>query len=565
MKWPEDYFDVDDRPGLTEVARLGVLQSPPCCLEVRVRKGPPGTGKTTWLCSEFVKEAAASRWKGAERLGFMPFSNAAVDQAKRELRRVGSFDASDLRNVRTMHSAALALVKVDQANLMTDARRAKFRQEKFPTVKAHDIKRYDTIIDRCLAKNVARANLTLEVTAVEAKRINGEFLFRYYDAFVEYLATKKLITFDEVLHRILASKGTSNELMPDIDVLFIDEAQDLSPTAAAVVEMWARRCRRLYVAGDDDQAIYGFAGADPTWFQMLFLEHGGSTLHKSHRVPKSVHEVAMQVITQVKSRLDTPYLPTANEGEVIRGVTIAQLPKLLDGRTNLVLARDGWALANVKKALDAAGRMYTEMSGDSGRSDRELVAAVSTLRVFAAGGEVRASDLSRVIERRQRADEQKFLKGLTDMGGSFISRVALPQMGQAQVLSELDAGGHIDALGKLTKRQRQVAGGLLNISGTAPDIILSTIHASKGGEADVVAIVPDRSATSFYAAENDPAARDDELRLLYVAITRARHRLVLLAPSEPRQAFMAFKVPVCTPRIGPSVGQPADGFGGIYT
>jgi superfamily I DNA/RNA helicase len=568
MKWPDDYFDIDDsRPGLAEWHRtVGFMTTPSWAPEVvSVHKGPPGTGKTTWLCDEFVKEAAAATWKGAERLGFMPFSNAAVDQAKRELRRVGAFDASDLRNVRTMHSAACALVKVDQSKLMTDARRAKFRQEKFPTVKAHDAKRYDTIIDRCLAKNVAREDLMLEVTAVEAKRISGEFLFRYYDAFVEYLAEKKLITFDEVLRRILASKGTGNELVPDIDVLFIDEAQDLSPTAAAVVEMWARRCKQLYVAGDDDQAIYGFAGADPTWFQQLFREHNGSTLHQSHRVPAKVHEVAMQVITQVQNRLDTPYEPTAKDGEVIRGVTIAQLPKFLDGKTNLVLARDGWALGGVKKVLADAGRIFTEMSGASGRADRELATSVATLLTLSRGGEVRAPDLSRVIERRQRADEQRFLKRLADLSGSFVSRTTLLQMGQTQLLSELDTGRHRSALGKLTKREKQVVEALMGAGGSPPDIILSTIHAAKGGQAEVVALVPDRSRTSFDAAESDAAARDDELRLLYVALTRTQRRLILLAPSEPRQAFRAFKVPNCTPRIGPSADRRPEVFGGIYT
>ena len=50
--------------------------------------------------------------------------------------------------------------------------------------------------------------------------------------------------------------------IPTLDVMFVDEAQDLSPLQWAVVRKLAERAKRIYVAGDDDQAIYKWAGAD---------------------------------------------------------------------------------------------------------------------------------------------------------------------------------------------------------------------------------------------------------------------------------------------------------------
>jgi DNA helicase II / ATP-dependent DNA helicase PcrA len=44
-------------------------------------------------------------------------------------------------------------------------------------------------------------------------------------------------------------------------VLFVDEFQDVSPLQFALYELWARTHERVYVAGDDDQTIYGFQGA----------------------------------------------------------------------------------------------------------------------------------------------------------------------------------------------------------------------------------------------------------------------------------------------------------------
>lgn len=534
--------------------------------KVVARKGPPGTGKTTFLVEASLELASAFGDFG--RIGFMPFSNAAkrqaLDELDRQCARAGKprLTALEVRNVRTLHSAACALVRVDQSKLMTDQRRERFRREKFRSLSATEAKRYDTIVDRCLANGTPRASLVSEVTAAEAAHVDAGRLGRYYDAFVAYLRTKGLILFDDVLRLVLASKGTFNELVPDVSVLVVDEAQDLSPLAAAVVEFWAERCSTLLAAGDDDQAIFRWAGADARWFQGLVLAHDGSTLHQSHRVPKKVHAVAMNIITKVKGRLDTPYLPTDEEGEIIRGVSVEQLPRLLDGKRNLVLARDGWALVPVKSVLDRAGLKYIQLSGEAGRDDRDLHAATEAMVDLANGRPVKAADVLRLVRRRNRRDERELAGKLELAGGAPITTSTLQQWGECQLQGELANGPSVGAVGRLSKRQRATVEEALGLS-TSPNITVSTIHAAKGLQADVVAIVPDRSLTSFQAEQQGKEAREDELRLAYVAVTRTRRKLVLLEPLEPGNAHRAFKwprTPTAVQQPGPSTAD-----GGIYT
>ena len=68
-----------------------------------------------------------------------------------------------------------------------------------------------------------------------------------------------------------------------------------------------------------------------------------------------------------------------------------------------------------------------------------------------------------------------------------------------------------------------------------PRIILSTIHAAKGGEADNVLLLPDITKSSVDQNDVDP----DELhRLFYVAVTRAKKSLHILEPKNYDRAYV---------------------------
>jgi len=79
----------------------------------------------------------------------------------------------------------------------------------------------------------------------------------------------------------------------------------------------------------------------------------------------------------------------------------------------------------------------------------------------------------------------------------------------------------------ITKRGRE---GLLDV----PRIIPSTIHAAKGGEADIVIIFPDVSQAGYLELYGSTEGRDAATRLGYVALTRAREELWLCQPVEAK-------------------------------
>ena len=97
------------------------------------------------------------------------------------------------------------------------------------------------------------------------------------------------------------------------DVLFVDEAQDLSRTKQALARKFLSRTGRMIIVGDDRQAIYGFSGADAAALHNLIEQLGAVELPLSvtWRCPKKVVELARTIVPDIEAA------PSAKEGEVI--------------------------------------------------------------------------------------------------------------------------------------------------------------------------------------------------------------------------------------------------------
>ena len=99
----------------------------------------------------------------------------------------------------------------------------------------------------------------------------------------------------------------------------------------------------MYCAGDDDQAIYRWAGADVDHF--INLEGGSETLEQSYRIPSSVHVVAENVAKRIHRRFPKNYLPRTESGTVQRINTMDSLD--LSTGNWLILSQAGYHLQAV--------------------------------------------------------------------------------------------------------------------------------------------------------------------------------------------------------------------------
>jgi superfamily I DNA/RNA helicase len=131
----------------------------------------------------------------------------------------------------------------------------------------------------------------------DPKDVNWKTLNHISKNLINYKNVKKLHDFNDMI-KMLTNQP---EKIPEFDVIFIDEAQDLSPLQWKLYDVLKTKTKDMYLAGDDDQAIFAWAGADVKRFIQEPAKE--KTLIYSKRISKAVQEqskVAIDNITGIR-------------------------------------------------------------------------------------------------------------------------------------------------------------------------------------------------------------------------------------------------------------------------
>lgn len=100
---------------------------------------------------------------------------------------------------------------------------------------------------------------------------------------------------------------------PHLDYLFIDEAQDFTPLQWHMAAKISERSDKVYIAGDDDQAIHRWTGVDVKLFNNS--SENITVLQQSYRIPKSVWRVARTIAHRIEDRHLKMFKPRDEEGD----------------------------------------------------------------------------------------------------------------------------------------------------------------------------------------------------------------------------------------------------------
>jgi superfamily I DNA/RNA helicase len=297
-----------------------------------------------------------------------------------------------------------------------------------------------------------------------------------------------------------------------VDIIFLDEAQDLSALQWACFREMAKDAKRIYMAGDDDQAIYGFIGGS----EYGFLDHPADQEHllgKSWRVPRAVGQQADAVIAKVGHRKAKAVEWMDKPGELSRwGLDAFTLPwrsLLADHQSIMVLARHRKGARNFSDDLKAVGIPH-DLNGDGLKAWKEAKIAEAFLRLQ-AGEKVTVRQAMLVLNALDLPGDM--LKGMRPR--QTVGKTLLPSVDWKGSMVEMFGGFNA----KKVKRYEAIRQ-LVNQDGLAslakePTVRVSTMHAAKGAEADLVIIVPECNGI---VRRNilTPA----EIRLAYVTMTR---------------------------------------------
>ena len=143
--------------------------------------------------------------------------------------------------------------------------------------------------------------------------------------FVEELSADGLVDFDHQIIRaieiLLADPGARAAARRACGVLLVDEFQDLTPAHLLMIRLLAGPRADVFAVGDDDQTIYGYAGASPQWlidFDKYFPGAARHHLNVNYRCPSPVIDAAINLLSHNRRRIDKQVAapePSGGSGE----------------------------------------------------------------------------------------------------------------------------------------------------------------------------------------------------------------------------------------------------------
>ena len=488
--------------------------------------GAPGCGKTTRLLDIVEQKLAAGI--PPERIAYMSFTTKAVNEAVNRAEKKFGFTKKDLPFFRTVHSFCFRQTGASRTSVMGPAHYQDLAKILGISLngKLDDegtgLPVGGTVGDQMLfVDNLARStgdSLKKTYDSLEYPDFSWHQLKQFSKALEEYKLDTGLMDFTDMLKEYLVGGKAA-----DVDVAIIDEAQDLSKVQWEVIRRAFNGCLEVYIAGDDDQAIYKWSGADVDSF--LSLEGEREVLAKSWRLPSSIHKLSQKIIKRVDKRFDKAFASREDVGNISYYLN----PGMIEDAegTWLYLARNAYQLSGIKRTLFEQGITFTTSQGSSVKT-KEHKAIVYWERLRAGKPQL-GVDARTVLQFLEVGVGIK--RGFKD-GKTIVDDVYYKMSGLMKdhgIL--LDVPWH-EALTGIPLEQREYYLAILRRGGPKalsqqPRHHVSTIHGVKGGEADNVVLFTDLAKKSYAEYSKNP---DDEIRVFYVGVTRAREHLHIVLP-----------------------------------
>jgi DNA helicase-2/ATP-dependent DNA helicase PcrA len=490
--------------------------------------GPPGSGKTTFLLGIVEQELAGD--VHPMKIGYFAFTKKAATEARdRAIQKFPNLNPdTDFPFFRTLHSLAYRCLGISTKDMMSPEHYREFALEAgIELAIENGDEDFAVRVDNPILNeiNIARIRgMDLRTHYNKSEMQIEWYHFEYVErAYRHYKTSRNLLDFTDLLEQVLLEPSR----LPELDALIIDEAQDLSRLQWRLVEQLSLRAQRAFLAGDDDQAVYTWAGADVASF--LGFSGDVKILDQSYRVPSKIHALANHVVTRIKQRQPKVWKAREEEGSISYYNDFQQVD--ISHGNWLILASANYMLTDMHDWIKSQGLLF-ERHGQRSVSENILIAVLGWEKLR-KGGEVPFNVIKMVY---------KYLDGsLVKHGHKMLRTADQAAMYTLDLLKEKhgllsDEIWH-KALTKISEDRRDYLVSLLRrntrLTGHVP-IKLSTIHGAKGGEADNVLLLSDLSTR--FAKDYDKNS-DDINRLLYVGITRAKQTLHIVLPKNEQKGF----------------------------
>jgi DNA helicase-2/ATP-dependent DNA helicase PcrA len=333
----------------------------------------------------------------------------------------------------------------------------------------------------------------------------------YISEFETWKEAAQKIDYNDVLLNYL-ERG---EAFPH-DVALVDEAQDLSPLQWACVNKMFGNARHYITIGDDDQTIFGFAGTRALDFINWKCDQT-ETLKKSWRLGAVIQKYSQHVLNRLSVRLPKVFAPREGESTVRFTDGIDPVTDIFPYESCAILHRNAYIATKIRKTLDGMGLIYK--GKNSPFSQKKPLKAIRLWEEWRKGEQLYGKDIHAIMKF---IPKEVNIERFDDLGRKAMAPPCpFPTVPWQNILEMPDKEVYENV------QDLQSLEYLLS----DPVIEITTIHQAKGGEWDKVILMTDVSAaTHNQFMRGTQEERDEEHRVWYVALTRAKKDLQIVRP-----------------------------------
>ncbi|MEV6429358.1 ATP-dependent DNA helicase UvrD2 [Nocardia sp. NPDC051463] len=543
---------------------------------VRAPRGPvcvlagAGTGKTRTITHRIAHLVSAGHVK-ADQVLAVTFTARAAGEMRGRLRELGLGGDANQVQARTFHAAALRQLKYFWPQVVGEVP-WQLIDRKFPIVaqaatKAGLSSATDSVRDLLSEIEWSKASLIAPEdypAAVAKHRREPPYdPARVAEVYLAYEALKTspdglLLDFDDLLLHTAAAledfPSVADEFRGRYRSFVVDEYQDVTPLQQRVLDAWLGERDDLTVVGDANQTIYSFTGATPAYlldFSRRFPEARVIRLERDYRSTPQVVSLANRVIGAARGRIagtrlqligqrpDGPepvfaeYDDAPAEAAAVARFIKRRIEAGMPAAEIAVLYRINAQSEAYEQALTELGIPYQLRGGEGFFVRAEVRQAVQALRTTAARDDLpdQARSGSALVNLVKAVLGPLGLTAAEPAGAQarerWSSLVALVRLTEELI-------GHDDQLDLPGLLHELRARAEARHPPTVQGVTLASLHAAKGLEWDAVFLVGLADGTlpiAHVLGDNgsvaDEAALEEERRLLYVGVTRAREYLQL--------------------------------------
>jgi ATP-dependent DNA helicase UvrD/PcrA len=533
---------------------------------VQVTLAGPGSGKTSTLTGRFVH--LTRQGVDPRRILAVTFTRKAADEMRSRIARLIELSTAGSLDVMTFHAFAFRLLKRNPAIAGL--------RDQFPLWDAPEQRR--VFLDRRMYWN-EDADILDIIGGAKERMLNSEAFAANIDPDDEVLT--EAVKYFRVYERALSQAGAIDfaDMVPLIakamadntayrqaitgayDHVLVDEYQDVNPGQIKLLDHFVNDRVHLWVVGDDDQTLYSFRASDVRHILDFPKRHSGAVTHLLDHNYRSAPEIvlaAKRLIARNRARMVKDYRPVVSTaGEiVIRGYATPVIESRQVARAITELIRRGAAPESIAVLYrsGAIGLAFQNTLGELGvpfvaRGGADFWQSAAARLVLGALTYVRDGDsveaMSRIgsnkrgeIVREQLDRLPAAIRGKFKIIAEHVRDIvgdAVP--GRASNRDKAEWHAIVDAVVELAlicKTLPELESRIADRSRTLrnlPDnaVVLSTIHSAKGLEWDTVFLAGFEDGVLPHVNAEDV---EEERRIAYVGVTRAKYRLGLTYAAE---------------------------------